>query len=158
MPFILLIIAVVIVVGLAVYALRLSSQLKQAKHEVQQAELQAEQKLRDHQLKLIEDIRFVARSMVAEQCEITEGVLRLNFLVNALDEDVWNNTELSSVRAFYAEAADMPILDAYKALTKQQQFELDNHRYQLEADNKEAIFKEVQWLINYQYPSITLIH
>lgn len=158
MPLILIVIAVAIVLGLAIYAFRLSNQLKKAKQEVEQAQLQAEQKLKDHQLKLIDDIRFVARSMMAEQCEITEGVLRLNFLVNALDENIWNSSELPTVRAHYQEAADMPILEAYKALSKQQQFELDNHRYQLEANNKAAILKELQWLLNHQYPSITLLH
>lgn len=155
---ILLVLAILIVAGLAGYAIMLAKQLKQAKQEIKQAELQAEQKLKDHQLKLIEDIRFVARSMMAEQCEITEGVLRLNFLLNALDEDIWNNAALPTLREHYQEAATMPILDAYKALTKQQQFELDNHRYRLENDNKTAILKEMQWLVSYQYPSITLVH
>ena len=52
----------------------------------------------------------------------------------------------------------MPILDAYKALPKQEQFKLDNERFRLEKEYKDAIHNEFQWLISYDFPAVSLLH
>lgn len=158
MTALLLVAALTIIVGLASYAFYLSVQVKKAKQEVEKNTAEAEQKIRDHQHQMINDIRFVARSVTSEQCDITEGVLRLHYLVKALDNELWEHYQLTGIRSFYAEVADMPILEAYQALSKQQQFELDNVRYQLEQQHKAAIFNEMRWLTQFNFPSITLIH
>lgn len=80
--------AVAIILALSAYALHLVLALKTVKAEQQAAQALAEQKLRDQQLTLIEDIRFVSRAMLANQCDITEGVLRLHFLINSLDRSM----------------------------------------------------------------------
>ena len=150
--------ALLVIVGLAGYAYYLAVKLHKAKIELLEAQQQAEQKLKDHQQKLINDIQFIARSVLSEQCEITEGVMRLNYLITALDADVWQDSALMTVRQHHGATADMPILEAYKSLSKKQQFELDNQRYKLEESHKTAILKEMQWLASYRFPSITLLH
>lgn len=147
-----------IVLILAGYAWHLISQLRQLKKEQLEAETAAELKIKEFQQELIHDVHFIARAVLAEQCEITEGVLRIQFLITKLDPSAWQNDQMSVVRQHYAATANMPILDAYKALSKQEQFKLDNERYRLEFENKEGIYKDFQWLINYDFPAVTLVH
>lgn len=157
---ILIVLAALIVLGLAGYAAYLATQLKQAKQLLeqrqQQAAANAEQKLLAFQQELIKDIHFIARAVLSEQCEITEGVLRLHYLINALDRPTWEHSALTTLRMHYQATRDMPILEAYQALSKQEQFALDNQRYRLEAEHKEALNKELTWLLAHNFPNVLL--
>lgn len=157
MLIVLLVLAIIIVVALSGYAISLQARLTRVKKEQQQALQLAEQNLRSHQEKLINDIRFVVRAMLANQCEITEGVLRLNFLIHSLDPEVWEHISLPTLRLHHQQTGDMPILNTYQALSKQQQFELDNARYQYENSNKDALMPELEWLLSYRFPNVTLV-
>src|SRR5690554_3261521 len=117
MILLLLILAVIIIATLAGYAWSLQQQVKAQQQQQLKAQAEAEQSLRNFQLGLVADIGFMTRSILAEQCEITEGALRLHYLLNSLDPEVWQQTELDTLRSFYALVAQMPILEAYKALS-----------------------------------------
>ena len=161
MTLILLIIGLLIIAGLAVHAWKLTRQVKQAEQQAQQQqqdeEAAAAHNLRQKQLELVTDIRFVARSVIAQQCEITEGVLRIHYLISGLDPDAWQLPELKTLRTHHDQTREMPILDAYKQLPKKEQFKLDKQRWTLEQQHKEAIEKELNWLVNYSFPQVTLL-
>lgn len=147
-----------IILLLAGYALYLWGKLRTLKKEQNEEADLAEAKIKDFQNELIHDVRFIARAMLQEQCEITEGVMRIQFLISKLDPEVWLNEHLSITRQFYAFTCNMPILDAYQALSKQEQFKLDNERFRLEHQHKDAIHKELQWLVAFEFPAVTLVH
>lgn len=147
-----------IILGLAGYAWHLWSKLRVFKEEQNEANRAAEEKIKEFQKELIHDVRFIARAVLEEQCEITEGVIRIHFLISKLDPEVWLNESLSTTRQFYAATLDMPILDAYKALSKQEQFTLDNERFRLEKEHKDAIYKEFKWLVAFDFPAVKLVH
>jgi len=153
----LLLAAILTVVPLAAYAWHLTRKVKVMEEEAKQEEAEAELHLRNYQKELVSDIRFVARSVVQQQCDITEGVLRLYYLIGGLDPDVWEMPELESLRTHHVAVRDMPILDAYKALSKKEQFRLDTKRLQLEADNKASIERAMSWLADYHFPQVTLL-
>ena len=155
---ILVILGSAIILVLAAYTIYLYSKIRTLKKEQEDAEVAAAVKIKDFQNELIQDIRFIARAVLEEQCEITEGVMRIHYLVAKLDPDAWNNDSLTVTRKHYSATAKMPILDAYKALNKQEQFKLDNERYRLENENKQAIHNEFKWLISYDFPAVTLLH
>lgn len=148
----------VIILALAGYAWHLISKLRVLEKEQAEADTAAKQKIKEFQNELIHDVRFIARAVLAEQCEITEGVIRIHFLINKLDPDAWQHSELNIVRQHYAAVANMPILDAYKALGKQEQFKLDNERYRLESEHKDGVYKDLEWLVLYDFPAVTLVH
>lgn len=150
--------ASIIILALAYYAWQLHCQLKKLENEQFRARSAAEQSLRQRQLGLVEDIRFIARAILAEQCELTEGVMRIHYLINGLDGATWQRDELQAMRALQRATAGMPILDAYKALSKKQQFQLDTERYRLEQEHQQAIHQELNWLIDFSFPSVTLLH
>lgn len=155
---VLLVLAILIIVALGSYAWHLTRQVKTQENRQRAEEANAEQQLRNHQLELIKDTHFICRSVIAEQCEITEGVLRLEYLIRGLDPDVWNAPELATLRDFYSQTNTMPILDAYKQLSKKEQFRLDNQRWKLEETHKNDIIRELQWLLEYRFPTVSLIH
>lgn len=148
----------VIILVLAGYAWHLFSKLRVLEKEQVQANIAAEEKIKSFQQELINDVRFIARAVLAEQCEITEGVIRIHFLIAKLDPDTWQNEGLKVTRQHYATTLTMPILDAYKALSKQEQFKLDNERFLLEQEHKTDIHNEFKWLISYDFPAVTLVH
>ncbi len=148
----------VIILALSGYAWHLVSKLRILKKEQIKASLAADEKIKEFQKELINDVHFIARAVLAEQCEITEGVIRIHFLISKLDPEVWLNKSLSTTRQYYAATLDMPILDAYKALSKQEQFTLDNERFRLEKEHKDAIHSEFKWLVAFDFPAVTLVH
>ncbi len=149
--------AVLIILALAGYAWHLTRRVNEVQQQQQQEQAQAELKLRQRQLELLQDIRFIARAVLEEQCDITEGVLRIQYLMSALDPDAWQLDELVTLRQHHAATAGMPILDAYKALPKKDQFRLDQERWALEERHKEAVQRELRWLISYRFPAVTLL-
>ena len=108
----LLIAALLIIAVLAGYAVYLLRKVREQEARMQQEEAEAELQLRQHQQELVKDIRFIARSVLQEQCDISEGVLRLEYLLRGLDPDMWQRNELESLRDHHQEISDMPILDA----------------------------------------------
>ncbi|GGY34131.1 hypothetical protein GCM10011297_03930 [Bacterioplanes sanyensis] len=154
----LILIAVAIVAGLAGYAWTLTRRVKDMQQRQQQEEVAAAEALRNKQLELMNDVQFVARAVIAEQCEITEGVLRIHYLVQALDPAIWGMDELATIRNHHQQTSDMPILDDYKKLDKREQFRLDKQRWQLEQQHKAAIVRELEWLVAYRFPNVTLLH
>ncbi len=154
----LILIAVAIVAGLAGYAWTLTRRVKDMQQRQQQEEVAAAEALRNKQLELMNDVQFVARAVIAEQCEITEGVLRIHYLVQALDPAIWGMDELATMRSHHQQTSDMPILDDYKKLDKREQFRLDKQRWQLEQQHKAAIVRELEWLVAYRFPNVTLLH
>ena len=153
----LIIAALIIIAALAYYAWHLTTKVKKLHQAQQEEQAQAELQLRNRQLELLQDIRFIARAVLAEQCEITEGVLRIQYLISALDPDAWQLDELATLRQHHEATAGMPILDAYKALPKKEQFRLDRERWSLEEHHKPAVQRELQWLVSYRFPAVTLL-
>lgn len=153
----LIIAALIIIAALAYYAWHLTTKVKKLHQAQQEEQAQAELHLRNRQLELLQDIRFIARAVLDEQCEITEGVLRIQYLISALDPDAWQLDELATLRKHHEATANMPILDAYKALPKKEQFRLDRERWSLEEHHKPAVQRELQWLVSYRFPGVTLL-
>ena len=151
------IVALAILIGLGAYAWKLQKQLTHVQQLKVAEETQAAENLRKHQQELLQDIHFIARSVLSDQCEITEGVLRLQYLIKGLDPSAWYLKELQTIRLHYEATSHMPILEAYQALSRQEQFKLDNQRWQLEADHKSGIMRELQWLVTYRFNSVTLL-
>lgn len=149
---------ITIITGLAYYAYQLTSQVKAVEKQQQEEATLAASNLRTRQQELINDIHFVARSVLAEQCEITEGVLRVHYLIHALDPETWQLDNLRAIREHHHATSNMPILDTYQKLPRKEQFQLDKKRWQLEADNKTNISTELDWLVSHTFPKVTLLH
>ncbi|EAT13763.1 DUF2489 domain-containing protein [Bermanella marisrubri] len=144
---------IVILSGIAAYYL---VKLKHAKDAQRKAIAEGEAAWRNKQEEIASDIRFIANAMVQEQCEITEGCMRLTVLMDRLDEDLRFQPEFSSIKAHYEATAHMPTHDAYKALKPKQRFELDKQRFELEETNKRAVLRDAKILVTQKFKALEL--
>jgi hypothetical protein len=143
---ILIISALIIILILAIIAgyllykvLLLNKQKEQQSKENQDAWVQ-------NRNELIKDIHFIANSMSQQQCEITEGCMRLEYLINKVDDSPQMRIDFQYIYKHYDATAAMPIRDAYQALTKKEQFQLDNDRTKLEAQHKADVLNDTKKL------------
>lgn len=156
------IIASIIVLSLALYALYLHYQVKikykLAQKNDEEERLIAQENLTKRNNNIIKDIRFIAQALVTEQCEITEGVLRIHHLADAIDSDLMLQQEFASIHQHFIACKDMAIKEAYQALTKKQRFQQDQQRFRLEEACKDHVMDEAKLLIQYAFDNLKNLH
>ncbi|MFT6190328.1 MAG: cell division protein FtsL [Oleispira sp.] len=154
--------ACIIICALAVYAISLQMKLKAAaKESLEKDEVErllAQKNLDKRNNTIIADIRFIAQSLITEQCELTEAVLRIHHLADALDTDIMLQEQFSTIHQHFLSCKDMAIKDAYKALSKKQRFQQDQQRFRLEEANNDAVLAEAQLIIKYSFDNLKNLH
>jgi H+/gluconate symporter-like permease len=158
----LVITAGLIITFLALYAAYLHIQLK-TKQQATQIKEDEERKLAQKNLdkrnnNIIKDIRFIAQALVTEQCEITEGVLRIHHLADALDSDIMQQQVFATLHQHFNACKSMAIKNTYKDLTKKQRFQQDQLRFRLEQENTKAVLAEAQLIIRYSFENLKNLH
>lgn len=159
---VLLTLATLIILALAGYALYLHAQIKKKQKEAIEI-VNAERKIAQENLdkrnnSIISDIRFIAQALITDQCEITEGVLRIHYLADAIDTDLMMQSEFTNLHEHFNQCRNMAIKEAYKELSKKQRFQQDNQRFRLEEQNKENVIKEAELLISYSFNNLKKLH
>lgn len=147
---VLLILGCIIIAGLAFYAGKLLQQVKQQHlRQQQEAELQ-QQKLTEKKLYLQESIVLISRAMLEQQCEFSEGALRLWVLL-----DHWPQADkpdpiqsYPGLYQMYLVVKDMPTHQARKEQDKKLTRQQDKLRQQAEIDLKAVIEADVQLLLS----------
>lgn len=135
--FFLIILAVLVLLSMAAYAVSLFLKVKQQALQIQQAKNQRYQRVS-------ESIEIIARAMLAEQCGLSEGVLRLKPLLDVLGKKL---AAFPAMWALYQVVEDMPILDARKELKRNERMKLDLEREAKEAELDEVIKDELSQLL-----------
>jgi hypothetical protein len=159
---VLLVIAAIIVIALATYAFYLQNKVKllaREKKDKDDAErLLAQQNLDKRNNNIIADIRFIAQSLISEQCEMTEAVLRIHHLADALDTDLMLQSQFATIHQHFIACKQMAIKEAYKALSKKLRFQQDQQRFRLEETNNSAVLVEAQLIIDYSFANLKNLH
>lgn len=137
MRFFLIILALLIVLAMAGYAFSLMLTLHRQKRQLAAAQT-------SRYLAIIESIEVIARAMLAEQCDLSEGVLRLKPLLDVLGKKL---SRFSAMWALYKVVESMPILDARKQLKRNERMKLDLTRETKEAELAEGIKQELRQLL-----------
>lgn len=135
--FFLLILAILIVLSLLGYAISLVFKLQKQKKQIQQAKNARYQKV-------AESIEIITQAMLAEQCDFSEGVLRLKPLLDVLGLKL---ARYPAMWALYETVMDMPILDERKNLKRNERMKLDLTREAKEAELSELIKAECHKLL-----------
>lgn len=136
--FFLLILAILIILSMAGYAFYLWRQ-------VQKQNALIKKKQSDRLLRLIESVELIARAMKQEQCDLSEGVIRLHYLLGVLGQP--KLADFPSMQALFDVVQDMPILDERKNLAKNERMKQDFARLRAEADLREKIHQEIDQLL-----------
>lgn len=135
--FFLIILAVLILLSMAGYALSLFFKLRKQNQQLQQAKNKRFQRV-------IESIVIISKAMRSEQCDFSEGVLRLKPLLDVLGKKL---SIFPAMWELYQVVEDMPILDARKGLKRNERMKLDLTRESKEAELEDKIKNELNQLI-----------
>ncbi len=135
--FFLIILAVLIMLSLAGYAITLLVKLNRQKKQLQQAKNERYQNI-------IDSIDVIARAMLADQCDFSEGVLRLKPLLDILGKKL---SVFPAMWALYQVVESMPILAERKNLKRNERMKLDLEREAKEAELEQQIKTELRQLL-----------
>lgn len=130
-----------ILLGLAGYAGRLV-------HKVHQQNKRVEEVKKAREKDITESLDVIARATLQQQCGISEAVIRIRGLLDALGIPDLNFQQLlPQSEQFYLKIQHHPILSARKKLNKLQLLKLDSEREELEAEWEQAVLKELEELV-----------
>lgn len=106
---------------------------------------QAEQARKERLERIVDSIQVIARAMMAEQCGLSEGVMRLKPLLDVLGKKL---SDYPAMWALYEVVRDMPILDERKKLKRNERMRLDLVREAKEAETADKIKDECNRLLD----------
>lgn len=133
--------AVLIIAGLGFYAGKLLWQLKQQNKR----QALARQKRIDS---ITESIQVIAKAMEQQQCDLSEGCIRICNLLPAIpSENLPDYSKLyPAIYELYGKVADMPTHKEREQLAKKERMKQDLQRAEWEAELETAILPEVTQL------------
>lgn len=136
-----IILGAAIIIGLGVYAFRLMSLVK-SQEEKQQA-------VRSKRVaSMQESIQTIAFAMQQQQCDLSEGVIRICRLLEAMPVDPHPDyaKEFPFTHELFEKVKTYPTHEARSLLTKPQRREQDKERQELESQLESKILKETEGL------------
>lgn len=134
---VLLLVAVCIIVGMIGYATYLLLALQKQKKALQQAR-------RNRINRIKESIEIIAKAMLNDDCNLSEGVLRLKMLLEPVGMSIKNHVTMLQL---YEVVETMPTHEARKALKKNERMRLDLQRESAEAALEKNIKLELHQLL-----------
>ena len=134
---VLLLVAVCIIVGMISYATYLLLALQKQKKALQQAR-------RNRINRIKESIEIIAKAMLNDDCNLSEGVLRLKMLLEPVGMSIKNHVTMLQL---YEVVETMPTHEARKALKKNERMRLDLQRESAEAALEKNIKLELHQLL-----------
>ncbi|MCK9140767.1 DUF2489 domain-containing protein [Haemophilus influenzae] len=146
MIWIFFVIALFLVTGLTLYAIRLLKQLKVQKELITKAK-------NERAIRLKESINIIARAMQSGECNLSEGVIRLTMLLMPFGKNLSTYPVMANL---YEVVRDMPTHDDRKLLEKRERMRLDLERESAEVQFEQDIKKELYILLE-DIKSIELI-
>jgi len=137
-------VAALVVAGLGFYAGQLLWQVKQQK-------IQQEQELEKRLDYISHSIIHIAKAMQAEQCDYSEGVLRIWVLLDHFNKERVDPEDYTKLYPGFANLydviKDMPTHDARKKYQKKEIHKLDLKRWRAEKEFGEQIESDLERLL-----------
>lgn len=153
----LLLAGVIIIVGLAFYAGKLLSQLKQQKISQAQAQQALIAGQNAHDAKILTSVQIIAKAMKEEQCEYAEGCWRISVLLDSLKASQSLDAQFPAIFELYNQIKHMQILDARKELAKKERMKQDVERMKAEASLYDAINADLNLLLQYSQERLAVL-
>ncbi len=135
----LIVVATVIVIGLAFYAFSLTRKVKVLEEKRRQDSAAMEAELSQQRTHRNKSIQIIAQGILTDQLSLTEGAIRIRVLMDGLDVDVSVREEFNAFYQLSDATSHIPILEEWKKLKLKQRLAYDSERVQLESDHKEFV-------------------
>lgn len=137
-------VALVVILGLGFYAGRLLFLLKQQKKRKNDA-------TNARIANITESIILISKAMEQQQCDLSEGVIRIVNLLNALP---LNNppdfkAKFPNTHALFVEISGFAVLEARQQLSKQERRKQDKAREQIESEYESKVLDELPGVKTY---------
>ncbi len=148
-----IVIGAAIIAGLAFYAGQLLYKLKEQNKLIAKKQAEHEQQLAASKMKrnakLADSIHLIARAMNEEQCEFSEGSLRIWVLMSqySFAEEFELSERYPGIFKMYEVVKDMPTHDARKKYSKKEVFKMDTTRWRAEEQHSDEIKADCARLI-----------
>lgn len=152
---VLIAIALLIIGGLAFYAGKLLAKLREQEAKQQQAMNEQQEKIVQHNQKQVDSIRLIAKAIGEQQCEPSEGAIRICRLLEKIyvSTDADFPAQYPALHELDRFLADYPTHQGYKELPRKERMRFDVKRAQEEERLKEAIDNECATLTSFDVPS-----
>ena len=139
--------AVIFLCGLMAYAWHLQRRLKALE---EQQEKESKDKA-DRRHKQIHDatrgVRLLAGAMIQKDLTLTEGCMRIAYLLRQIDEAAQDKKEYSVFFQLASATAHIPVLEAWQDLSKQQKSAYSKERQHIEQAFEEFVLEATQDLL-----------
>ncbi len=104
---------------------------------------------------LVESVRVLARCMLDDQMELSEGCIRVKVLLDTLAPELIQEPRFQIFAQMYESMAHMPTHAARLQTDKRFVRKLDLRRYQLEREHREAILQAARDLLQVRFDPVT---
>lgn len=148
-----IIIGLLIIIALASYAAYLLLTLQRQTQANQQALAERKAKADERRQQILTDIRYIAAAMLEDRCELSEGVVRIGKLFDALSMSEQVMGDFPTLFTHYDLIRNHPIMEARKALPKQQRMKFDLERMKSEAALEQLILDEAKHIAEFEKPT-----
>ena len=130
-----IVIGAVVTLGLFFYACYLGIKLKNKTRQSEQPSMFKPQSQLDAQL----SIRVIAQAFLQNDLTATEAAMRIGFLAQQLNDAFKQDKSIKVFEALAKDASHLPILDAWKALPKDEKLRLEKERLSIENKYAEQV-------------------
>ena len=144
-----IVLGIIIILALATYAFVLLRKVSQQQRQTARIKAERQAQADAKREEILGDIRYIAQAMVEDRCELSEGVVRIARLFDRLSLTERVSPDYPRLFSHFEVIKDHPIMDARKALPKQERMKLDLQRMKSEAEHEDAILAEAKLLAEF---------
>lgn len=139
-----IIIALIIILALGVYAGRLLFMLKQQNARQASARAQRTEKIK-------ESVILIAKAMEQQQCDLSEGAIRICNLLNALplSSPPDFREKFPHIHGLFIAVSGFAVLEERKKLSRQEKRKQDAAREQIESEHESKVLDELPSIKTY---------
>jgi len=144
-PIVLCIVGALIIIGLSIYAYQLMSQVRQQQNQKDAVRLKRVASMQ-------ESIQTIAFAMQQQQCDLSEGVIRICRLLEAMPVVPHPDyaAEFPYTHELFEKVKSYPTHEARAALSKRQRREQDKERQEIESILESKILLETEVLRKFE--------
>lgn len=136
-----------IVFVLSIYLGFVFNKLKVQKKISEQKELEYQNALVKREESIIESLGILARAVINEQCDLSEGCIRIKKLKEIIPR-LEDNKDLKIFNLMYAEIEKFPTLEARNSQSASEKFNQDKERFKIEDIYKTQIVNASKTLLD----------
>ena len=140
--------AVFVLIALMAYAWHLQGRLRALEQKQLKDARETEARRQQHIHDASQGVRILAGAMIREEVTLTEGCMRIAYLLTQVDEASKDKQAYSVFFQLASATAHIPVLDAWKRLPKQQKVAYTKERTLIEGAFQEFVIDAAQGLLS----------